>query len=329
MKFIKVILVATFIAMATPMFAGSLVNGYDVLVFNSFSANNSDSNVPIAIGGNAKASDYSFSQSLNSGVPGNYGAVVGGNLTMLGGNGPSPSTYVAGSAALANTSCNTGCVQTGGTPPVNFSLLQTQMLNESSYLSGLASNGTVSSQYNGLFFNAGAANQSLYIFSINASQLTSGYTYLNFSGTGNATVIVNVNGSIAAGSSVVNGGFQGTNGSDVLFNFYNASQITVSSFDASILAPYATVYGNAGDFAGTLVAENFTGGSTTSEFHSGDDFAGGLPQDPNLDVPPPSSIPSPAPEPGSAYLLAGGALIALGAARLRGRALGCHAKTAR
>lgn len=316
MKFIKGILATTFAIIATPLFAGTLVNGYNVLVFNGFTANNSDSNVPIAIGGNASTSSYSFYQSSNSAVPGNYGTVVGGNLTMVGGNGPSPQTYVAGSATLANTSCNTGCVQSGGTSPVNFSLLQTQMLNESSYLSGMATNGTVSSQFNGLFFTAGAANQSLYIFSVNASQLTSGYTYLDFSGTGSATIIVNVNGSIAAGSSIVNGGFQGTNGSDVLFNFYNASQITVSSFDASILAPYATVYGNAGDFAGSLVAENFTGGSTTSEFHSNDAFSGTLPADPNLDVPPSSSIPTPAPEPGSAYLLAGGVLLALGLVRL-------------
>lgn len=313
----KFVLGATLLVIATPLFAGSLVDGYTVLIFNSFSANNSDSNVPIAIAGSATTSSYSFDQSLNPAVPGNYGTVVGGNLTMTGGNGPSPVTYVAGQAHLTNTSCNTGCVQTGGTSPVNFNLLQTQMLNESAYLSGMSTNGTVTSQNSGLFFNAGTSNQSLYIFSVNASQLTSGYSYLNFVGTGNATVIVNVNGSIAAGSSIVNGGFQGTNGSNVLFNFYNASQITLSSFDASVLAPYATVYGNPGQFDGTLVAENFMGGISADEFHADDTFTGTIPTDPNLDSPPPGSIPTPTPEPGSAYLMAGGILVALGLLRFR------------
>jgi choice-of-anchor A domain-containing protein len=238
---------------------------------------------------------------------------------MTGGSGPSPVTYVGGTATLKNTSCNTGCVQTGGSSPVNFNLLQTQMLNESSYLAGMTPNGTVLSQYSGLFFNAGTPNQSLYIFSVNASQLTSGYTYLDFSGTGSATVIVNVTGSIAAGSSIVNGGLQGTSGSNVLFNFYNASEITVSSFNASVLAPFATVYGNPGDFAGNLVAENFIGGVSASEFHADDVFNGTLPVDPNLNAPPPGSIPTAAPEPGSAGLLASGLLAAIGLLRFRPR----------
>jgi choice-of-anchor A domain-containing protein len=317
MQSVKLMLGATFIATATSLFAGSLVDGYNVLIFNSFNANNSESSVPIAIAGNATTSNYAFDQSLNSAVPGNYGTVVGGNLTMNGGTGPSPITYVSGAANLTNTSCNTGCVQTGGSSPVNFNLLQTQMLNESWYLAGMAANGTVAAQNGGLIFNAGTPNQSLYIFSVDASALTSGYTYLDFVGTGNATVIVNVNGSIAAGSSIVNGNFEGANGSNVLFNFYNASQITVSSFDASVLAPFATVYGDPGEFDGTLVAENFMGGISADEFSGDDTFNGTLPVDPNLDAPPPGSIPTPAPEPSAAYLLAGGILVVGGAIRFR------------
>jgi choice-of-anchor A domain-containing protein len=309
MQSIKLILGATIIAAATPLFAGSLVDGYNVLIFNSFNANNSDSNVPVAIAGNATTSNYSFDQSTNSAVSGGYGTVVGGNLTMTGGNGPSPTTYVAGSATLTNTSCNTGCIQTSGTSPVNFNLLQTQMLNESWYLAEMATNGAVALQNGGLVFSAATPNQSLYIFSIDASELTAGYTYLDFVGTGNAAVVVNVTGSIPDGSSIVNGGFQGTNGSNVLFNFYNASQITVSSFNASLLAPFATVYGNPGQFDGTLVAENFMGGISADEFHANDTFTGTLPTDPNLNDPPPGSIPTPAPEPGAAYLLAGGILV--------------------
>jgi choice-of-anchor A domain-containing protein len=191
------------------------------------------------------------------------------------------------------------------------------MLNESWYLAEMTTNGTVALQNSGLVFKAATPNQSLYIFSIDASELTSGYTYLDFLGTGNATVVINVTGSIPDGSSIVNGGFQGTNGSNVLFNFYNASQVTVASFDASVLAPFATVYGNPGQFDGTLVAENFVGGISADEFHANDTFAGTLPTDPNLNAPPPGSIPTPAPEPGAAYLLAGGILVVLGLIRFR------------
>jgi choice-of-anchor A domain-containing protein len=295
---IKYFLGIALIATATPLSAASLLSGYDVLIFNGFNATGSSSAVPIEIGGNASTSNFTFYPSANTAVSGNYGTVVGGNLTMTGGT-PSPVTYVGGTASLTTTNCNTGCVQTGGTSPVNFSGLQSQYQTESTYLAGLATNGTSVSQFGGLYFTGTTANQSLYVFSIDASQLTSGY--FQFSGTGNGTVVVNVNGSIPSTSSVANSSFSGLNDSNLLFNFYNASQVTFGSFGASLLAPNATINGNAGSFQGMLVAASFNGSSTSTSFGTADLFTGGLP--------------TAVPEPGSASLLILGVLTALGLAR--------------
>jgi choice-of-anchor A domain-containing protein len=295
---IKYILGIAVIAAATPLCAASLLTGYDVLIFNGFTATGSQSGVPIAIGGNATTSSFTFYGSQNTAVTGNYGTVVGGNLTMTGGS-LSPVTYVGGTTSLTNINSCTGCIQTGGTSPVNFSALQSQYQTESTYLSGLPTNGTAVSQFGGLIFTGTTPNQSLYVFSVNASQLNP--SYFSFVGTGSSTVLVNVNGSP---SSIANSGF-GISGSNVLFNFYNASQVTFSSFGGSILAPLATINGSSGTMQGMLIASSFNGASSSTTFSNGDLFTG--------------SLPTAVPEPGSASLLVVALLMALGLVRSHSR----------
>jgi hypothetical protein len=64
------------------------------------------------------------------------------------------------------------------------------------------------------------------------------------------------------------------NGVTVLFNYYQATQLTLASgITASVLAPLAAVSGSNGNFDGTLIGNSFTG---NMEFHDSDLFSGNL-----------------------------------------------------
>ena len=75
-------------------------------------------------------------------------------------------------------------------------------------------------------------------------------------GAGVTGVVVNVTGSfIQPSSSNFNGGAQ----RDVIFNFENATNVSVKQWETSILAPDATV-SNSSPIEGSVFADNFTGG---------------------------------------------------------------------
>ena len=106
--------------------------------------------------------------------------------------------------------------------------------------------------------------------------------------------------------------FTGATGSNVLFNFYNATQVTFGSFGGNILAPDATINGNSGSLQGMLIANSFNGGSSSTTFSNGGLFSG--------------SIPTAVPEPSSAFLLGAGILMGLGSFRFARKGIARTAK---
>jgi choice-of-anchor A domain-containing protein len=108
-------------------------------------------------------------------------------------------------------------------------------------------------------------------------------------------LVINVAGSI---DSIGGAGFTVFgSGATVLFNYYQASALTLgsSAFTGSVLAPFANVTSSGGgNFNGNLIAGSFSG---SIEFHNTDLFSG--------------SLASQAPEPGS-VMLAGAGLTLLG-----------------
>jgi choice-of-anchor A domain-containing protein len=175
--------------------------------------------------------------------------VAQGNVSLQGGTIGGAVDYSAGytanSVQFVDASPPTGPV----TSPINFTTADSRLLAMSAALAGYPANGTVKIQYGGVTFTG--TDPDLNVFSISASSITNAtnYTYSVPSG---SHVIVNVSGTSAI---VENAGISGGTASNILWNFPNATTLTLSSisFPGSILAPSATATLSSGQLSGTVV----------------------------------------------------------------------------
>jgi choice-of-anchor A domain-containing protein len=167
--------------------------------------------------------------------------------------------------------------------------------------------GTVTSGNGGYILNAsGKANE---VFNLTAAQAASNLTIAGLAS--GASVVINVSGtSVDFGShgytiDFANGrsGDFSADAGKILFNLEQATTITGCCFDASLLAPYATVDSGWGNINGQVIVANWNSGIQVNN----EPFSGTVP------------VPTEAPEPAGLPLLAGGIL---GLALLRRRALG-------
>jgi choice-of-anchor A domain-containing protein len=281
---------ALLVATASVLRSASLVDGFNVTVFNNFSSQYSDLQGTLAVGKNLTLTGYALNQSAPhpNTTGGGFDTVVGGSLFFQYGAMYGPVS--AGAATVSGASICAGCVSTGGASPLNFAQLETSLRNENSFLYSLSSTGTVSQPYSTLTLN-GSGTAGLEVFSISSSQLSSnsGIAIAGVSST--ATILINVLDSGSHLATTSSSGFsingqQVQNAPNVVFNF--ASTITnisiTNSFYSSLLAPNAGVSGSYGAFNGDLVAANYSG---NNQFNL-DPFTGAIP------IPPTS-----APEPGT------------------------------
>ena len=299
---------------------GTNSGGYNAYVLgdigSSSSAYTSDSQGAIAAGGNVYLN--SFSADTN-GTNAGTAIVTGGNLTLSNGsiNG---SADVGGSATLSASSVS-GSVQAQGTvstsnmstpttvtgssaaTPINFTALATDTKNEAISLASLAQQaqtaGTAGADSGTTNLTLTGTASGVNYFNLTATQLSalsSGSLTIDNTVAG-ATDIISVTGSSVTAGAPGNFGFsyQGTaSASSTLFDFSQATSLTIANaFDASILAPTATVNFTNGNLTGVLVAGNLASTpNQDGEFHSAA-FTGSLP----------SASPAPGPQFGASPLV--------------------------
>jgi choice-of-anchor A domain-containing protein len=123
---------------------------------------------------------------------------------------------------------------------------------------------------NGTFKANGATG--IVVFDITAAQLESDLAnnQVTFSGTGVTSFIINVEGNFTEPSST---NFN-TAQEDALFNFYDATSVTLGNWKTSILAPKADLSISNGFVTGSVFAASFSGGG---ELHNDNLFNGALP----------------------------------------------------
>jgi choice-of-anchor A domain-containing protein len=177
-------------------------------------------------------------------------------------------------------------------PLPNFaSTVQAPLTTLSTQLEGLTGNSTVSSANGTTTFNAKPNASGQAIFNISASVLTAGNTNIVLDANAATTIIINVTApcvnttcAIILPSSTNFGST--TYAIDTLWNFYNATTLTLGSeFVGTVLAPGAAV-SNGSPIDGDLVAASFSG---TGELHNYA-FAGNLNLGYADQVPEPSTI---------------------------------------
>ena len=317
---------------------GTTNGGYNAYVLgnigSSTSAYTSDSQGAIAAGGNVYLNSFTVD---TNGANAGTAIVTGGNLTLSNGtiNG---SADVGGNAALSASSVS-GSVQAQGTvttsnmsqpttvtgssaaTPINFTALATDTKNEAISIASLAQQaqtsgtaGSVSGTNNLTLTGTSSGVNYFNLTAAQLSQLSSGSLTIDNTVAG-ATDIISVTGASVTVGAPGDFGFtyQGTaSATSTLFDFSQATSLTIANaFDASILAPTATVNFTNGNLTGILVAGNLA--STPfqdGEFHAGT-FSGTLPSI--------GASPAPAPLFGSSPLvgLILAAVLALGLYRRR------------
>jgi len=227
---------------------------YNLFVILDVTQPSSDTQGKVAVGRNASFGAYSIGDQL----PANSGDVliVGNDLTFTSG------AVYNGNVVYGNTT-NLPIYAvsiTGGTlrqdNPINFAAAKAYLENLSTTLSGYTVNGTTTMQWGGL--NLTGTDPFLNVFSINGSDLSSANN-MAIDVPNGSVVLVNINGTTVSwiGGLTVTG----TAINNVLYNFYEAEQMTIQGIDVkgSILAPFADVNFAAGVQNGQMMCKSLIG----------------------------------------------------------------------
>ena len=175
---------------------------------------------------------------------------------------------------------NGGGTQIKSGPPLPLSDYTAPLDSLSASLTGLTANSLVTDKNSTATFNAVAGKNGVAVFSLSGTALQNDLKNSNVQfdvGSGVKSVVVNVSGNFSDPSS---SNWNGAPLRNVLFNFGNATSVSLGNWQSSVLAPKATVKINSGALNGTLFASTFSGGG---ELHN-DTFTGLLP------VPEPASL---------------------------------------
>jgi choice-of-anchor A domain-containing protein len=247
--------------------------GVDLADWNIITSGNledvSDYDGNAYVGGNVTVGNsFDVGNANTQGHPaGNVSLAVAGNIS--GGNPinvDSGNVVVGGSISGRSFNNNGGGTVTQGNPAAVPASPVAQVTSASHYWSGLAANSSVAVANNNITFNC-AANQSLAVFNISASQLFAQNQNPVFNLAGSTVqILVNVSGTTAAELNSENFGNNRSLAEEVVWNFYQATSVALSGgIDGYVVAPDATVTGSS-PIVGGVMAQTL---DTTSEVELG------------------------------------------------------------
>lgn len=275
------------------------VNGGGAVTINGANSGNgvsvSGGTATIGINGNNSAT-----------VTANGGGTVSINGTSGNINGSGNTNVFLPNSADQTGNINNATVQYGPvsvTPPTNplpnfGTTLQTPLTDLSSQLNGQAANSSISSTNGTVTFNATPNASGQAVFDIPASVLTAGNTNIVLNGGTATTIIINVAAScvgtvcaISVPSSTNFNSLLANYALDTLWNFYNATTLTLGGqFIGTVLAPDAAV-SNSTTIDGDLIASSFSGSGELHNYaFSGDLTFGSLSGSAQSVIAEPSSI---------------------------------------
>jgi choice-of-anchor A domain-containing protein len=292
------------LAVLTQANAGTLSLGtaaqYNVYVSGNMSQTNGDSWGSLAVGGNATLTSFTAASVVTStGLSDSL--TVGGALTFTNGavntlNNPNDAGNARSAGALnfssasvnnggflyygsTESTSNTGTVPVyavnAGIPTNLFSNANSALSSATSILASQTSNGTTNLAGTTLTLSSSATGTEY--FSVTSAQLATATT-LDINAAAGATVVVNVTGTSVQPNSSLAFSYSGTTDDKTLFNFYQATSLTLSgvNFDASILAPSASLLGTNGHTDGNVMVGSISGNTSGFEYHNNAMFDGNL-----------------------------------------------------
>ena len=282
---------------------------FNVFTYGDMTQSNDDAQGAIAVGGNATLTSFAVADSGSSNDPRigsvNSALVVGGSLNFTNGSIDNGNALVAGNVSFTSAGIPNGAIYYGGTttmpsyvpqhsvsggdiPTGFFSSAETTLTNDSTQLSHQAANGTVTLGAGNALTLTGSNHSTTNYFTLTAAEFASAsHGTFTIDAPAGSTVIINVEG---AAPTLTNSMFyvNGVAASDVLFNFYQATSLSLTSTSplGSILAPDAIFTGSGGHSDGNFIVNSITT-HTSFEYHN-DSYFDGTPT--FQSVPEPSSM---------------------------------------
>lgn len=225
--------------------------GFNVFVFGDFNQLAGDVEGKMAVGGNAVLSGYTVGDKLPAGNNGDV-LIVGGNLTYSSGR-----VYYGNVVFGNSTNLPVNAVSIGGTLRkdnlIDFASAESYLKGLSIQLKNKTANGTTELEWTTIKMKG--TDPLLNIFNLDAAMMN----------TANATVIDVPNGSVVlvniSGTDIKwKGGLdiQGTSYHNVLYNFYEAATLTITSMETrgTVLAPLALFKQEGGFLNGQLICKS-------------------------------------------------------------------------
>ena len=227
---------------------------FNLFVLENLEQHGTDTQGKLAVGNNAILSDYSVGDQL----PANSGdvLVVGHNLSFTSGDVFGGNVVYGNATNLPDWSVSIAGTLTKGTP-INFELAANYLRTLSTTLSGFSVNGTTTFEWGGLTLTG--TNPSINVFYVKGSELST-CNDMQINVPVGSVVIVNIDGTNVSWESA---GLEvhGTSITNVLYNFYQATKLTVSGIDirGAVLAPFADLVYNSGVINGQVVVKSMKG----------------------------------------------------------------------
>lgn len=282
---------------------GSMMGGANIYTARDFKAHSSDVEGSIVAGGNVTVQNYAVNLN-NKKAYGDYAVVAGGDIRLTSGAINNGKTYAGGTTSLQQAAR----VETGSAQPVDFAAASQQFRELAKDLSSLAATGTVESLWSGAKVT-GSGNGGVDIFNVSADMFRNSSHWMLDGLSAGQTLIFNVSGSLGTFN---DGGisFEPLSGYNVLFNFFEATEVNVRGVIGTVLAPNASVDADWGVINGNVIVDQWNSTiqvNSNHYFRPVDILGFGLEPD----------DPAQVPEPGTLALLAAGACAVIGLRRRR------------
>ena len=234
--------------------------GFNVFVWQDIEQPSADTEGKMAVGRNATLGNYSVGDKLTPQVPLEDVLIVGNNLTFTSGSVFNGNVVYGNSTNLTDENVAQSIIVDGtlvqGTP-IDFDAAKNYFFSLSSQLAAYTANGTLEEPYSAGLILTGA-DPFLNVFNVDGAVLTA-KSDVQIEVPNGSVVLVNISGNNISW----NGGLEvrGTSISNVLYNFYEATNASISGIDirGSILAPYATFDFSAGVQNGQMIAKSVVG----------------------------------------------------------------------
>ena len=244
---------------------------YSAFILYDMNVRSNQSYGSYAVGGDAKMQSYTVGYGAGSS---DTTLVVGGNLKSNIDPVATGNVEVGGKAKLPGW-VDRSHIKEGVTDlPVNFSAEQKYLQDLSQTLALMEATGSSEYKWGGIYLS-GDGTSEVQVFNISGDELSSATWWATLSSIpDDSWIILNISGSDVS----MSGGQQALyDWSDkILFNFYEAEQLALSSItvSGSILAPYADVLTSGVTVDGNLIAKSIEGsfsttGDTFQAYHGG------------------------------------------------------------